>query len=238
MLVHGWGFSPAIWNPVLAALDGVAVCALRLPGHGGYPGAERLADAASLAQALIEQVPDGSEPVWVGWSLGGLAALAAAAQWRGPQRLALVCANPRFTAAADWPCALVPATLAAFAEEMERDRAALERHFAALCALGARTPAALRRQLLAALAADPADPAGLRAGLAALTGFDLRPAWEDVDAPVSAWFAESDALVPVAAAPTLRRLRPDARVRTVPGGHASWLEEPVGLAGFLRELTE
>lgn len=280
VLIHGWGFSRAVWSPVLAALDGLQAVPVELPGHGDCADGGRLADVQEAARAVLEQLPAWvREPVWAGWSLGGLVALAAAQQWQGPQRLALICATPRFTVGPDWPCALEPPLLAAFADELGRDRQALERRFAALCTQGAKAPAPLRRRLLAQMADRPATAAGLQAGLAALANADLRQAWARLDAPCWAWLAESDRLIPgvvvtasgpgpeVAARPVepapagsrrdgsmpgsppaagrhephgvaarLAALRPDARLRVVTGGHASWLEDPEGLAGFLREV--
>jgi pimeloyl-[acyl-carrier protein] methyl ester esterase len=297
VLVHGWGFSRAVWSPVLAALGGLPALALDLPGHGDCPDGGRLADVHEAARAVLEQLPSWvREPVWAGWSLGGLVALAAAQQWRGPQRLALICATPRFAAGPGWSCALAPSALAAFADELGRDRDALERRFTALCAQGGSAPARIRRQLLGLMADHPATEAGLRAGLAALAAADLRSVWSGLDVPSWAWLAEDDRLVPGAALPAsghdtnpdladgfsadvhgrgdarvsgrmvaqgrgpagsgfarsfpalpgrlepegvaagLLALRPDARLRVVPGGHASWLEDPEGLAAFLREV--
>ena len=237
VLIHGWGFSRTIWEPVVAALGGLPVVLAELPGHGGCPNGERLADVHDAARVLRGQVPAGiREPVWVGWSLGGVVALAAAEQWEGPQRLALICATPRFTAAPVWPCALDPAALAGFGDELERDRAALERRFAALCAHGGRAPAHLRRQLLGLMAGSKATDPGLRAGLAALAQADLRHVWAGLDAPVWAWLADDDPLVPGGVASGLAALRPDACLHVVPGGHVSWWEDAAGLAQFLREV--
>ena len=237
ILVHGWGFSRTIWEPVVAALGGLPFVLAELPGHGGCPNGERLADVHEAARVLRGQLPaEIREPVWAGWSLGGLIALAAAEQWQGPQRLALICATPRFAAAPGWPCALDPAALASFGDDLERDRAALERRFAALCAQGGHAPARLRRQLLGLMAGRPATDPGLRAGLAALAQSDLRRVWAGLDAPVWAWLADDDPLVPAGVASGLSALRPDARLHVGPGGHASWLEDAAGLAGFLHEV--
>lgn len=237
VLIHGWGFSRAIWSPLTERLAGLPTAIPELPGHGGQPDGAALADAAAAARAIRQQLPAGlREPVWVGWSLGALVALAAARQWSGPQRLVLLCGTPRFAAAADWPCALEPAALAGFGAELERDRAGLERRFAALCAQGTNPSGPLRRGLREALSERPAALDGLRAGLAALARTDLRTDWAGLDAPVGAWLAQDDALVPAGVADALQHLRPDARIRRVPGGHATWLEDPAGLADFLHEV--
>lgn len=237
VLIHGWGFSRAIWEPVVAALGDLPVVLVELPGHGGCPNGERLADVHEAARVLRAQLPAGiGEPVWAGWSLGGLVALAAAEQWQGPQRLVLICATPRFTAEPGWPCGLAPEALAGFGEDLERDRAALERRFAALCAQGGNAPARLRRQLLGLMADRPATDPGLRAGLAALADADLRRIWTGLDAPVWAWLGADDSLVPGGVASGLAAMRPDARMHVESGGHVSWLDNPAGLAGFLREV--
>lgn len=237
VLIHGWGFDPGIWQPLCQALGARRVLLPALPGHGGRGDGERLADPSDAACAVEEQLPAGLvEPVWIGWSLGGLVALALAARWRGPQRLALVGATPRFTVADQWHAALEPTALSAFAVELERDRSALERRFAALCAEGAHAPGRLRRQLLVRMGAAPAALSGLRAGLQALDAGDLRTVWAGLDAPVAAWMARDDRLVPAGTADALMALRPDARVHTSDGGHASWLEDPRALAGFVEEV--
>jgi len=237
VLIHGWGFSHAIWNPVAARLRDVPLWIPDLPGHGAAPGGAALQDVRALGRSITEQLPPGSrEPIWVGWSLGGLVALAAAACWRGPQRVALVCATPRFTTDADWPNALRSSALEAFGEELVRDRSALETHFASLCAHGDSVPVKLRRHLLGAMGQHPARLEGLRAGLAALARTDLRAELVELDAPVSAWLAQADALVPSVSA-GLTALRPDTRLHLRAGGHASWLQEPSALVDFLREVA-
>ena len=237
VLIHGWGFSRAVWDPVAERLRDRPLWIPDLPGHGGTPGGGELEDVRAVGQALTERLPPGTrEPIWVGWSMGGLVALAAAARWPGRQRLALVCSTPRFTAERDWPGALKPEDIGAFGQELFRDRAALERRFAALCARGDPFPGALRRELLNAMAEHPARLEGLRAGLLALAKTDLRAEWAGLDAPVAAWLAGDDALVP-SVAPALQALRPDVQLERVPGGHASWLREPAAMAAFLRGVA-
>lgn len=300
VLIHGWGFSRHVWQPLVSRLGDLPVVQVELPGHGAGADGGLLADVRDAAQAVRVQLPDGiREPVWVGWSLGGLVALALAEQWRGPQRLVLLCSTPRFSVAPGWPWALADSELAGFTDQLVHDRRALERRFAALCAYGAKAPARLRRHLLTVMAGAPATDRGLRAGLVALAQTDLRAVWEKLDAPLWAWLAEDDRLVPAMVqgqgvqgqgldsangSPTTGRvgawdagngaayrsdhdgagaglvqpsqgiarqtgrvgpggvatglasLRPDARLRVVPGGHASWLEDPAGCAGFLREV--
>lgn len=69
--LHGAGLNAAIWGDV----PGIA---LNLPGHGGRARAGR-ATAENFAEAIFADVPKGS--VLVGFSLGGMVALAFAARY-------------------------------------------------------------------------------------------------------------------------------------------------------------
>ncbi|WP_038052218.1 alpha/beta fold hydrolase [Thioalkalivibrio sp. ALJ1] len=238
VLLHGWGFSGAAWAPLRAALPAATrVLAPDLPGHGAAGDGEALADVERSAAALIGSLP--SEvvcPVWVGWSLGGLVALAAARQWAGPQGVLLIGSTPRFARGGDWPAALPWAELEDFRTALGGDRRRLERRLAMLCARGSPDAASLARTLTAQLQANPAAPEGLEAGLTLLERSDLRSAWADVEAPVGAWLEAGDALVPVAVEASLQKLRPDARIGRGPGGHAEWFQRPEPLAGFISEF--
>ena len=238
VLLHGWGFSGAVWAPLRAALPGATrVLAPDLPGHGAAGDGEMLADAERTAAALIASLPADVEcPVWAGWSLGGLVALAAARQWSGPQGLLLIGASPRFAKADDWPAALPPAELEDFRAALGGGRRRLERRLAMLCARGSQDAASLARRLVVQLQAAPASPEGLEAGLALLEAADLRSVWAGLEAPAAAWLEAGDALVPAAVAEDLHGLRPASRIVRGVGGHAEWFARPQSLAGLVVEF--
>ncbi len=73
--LHGAGLNAEIWGDV----PGLA---LNLPGHGGRARAKK-ASAAAFAEEIYQDVPEGS--VLVGFSLGGMVAMAFAAAY--PERL-------------------------------------------------------------------------------------------------------------------------------------------------------
>lgn len=84
VLVHGAANSAAVWRPwqVELAARGWSSWALDLRGHGSSPSVDlartTMADYADDVAALVVELA--RPPVVVGWSMGGLAALMAAAR--------------------------------------------------------------------------------------------------------------------------------------------------------------
>ena len=94
VFIHGWSCDHEFWREQVDALDGYRVVTLDLPGHGASGGdrepwrvADYGADVAAVADALeLERM------VLVGHSMGGLVALAAAAEL-GDRVLGVVAAD-------------------------------------------------------------------------------------------------------------------------------------------------
>ena len=75
VLLHGWGSTAAVWQPVLEQLQDRFECYLpELPGHGG--STFTATQLESLAQQILESVH--RPAIWLGWSLGALIAMQAA----------------------------------------------------------------------------------------------------------------------------------------------------------------
>lgn len=225
VFLHGWGFHPGVW----AALDPLyPSCSLGLPGHAGDTDVQAWTTPDTLAKALLAQLPPTLQaPVWVGWSLGGLAALALARRWIGPQRLVLLQSSPCWRRGGSWSGGVEATQLTGFATLLTQNREVLERRFAGLCAQGSTQAVVLRRQILAELQGpQAASLAGLHAALQALQTWDLRSTWAGLKAPVSALLACDDALLPTTLGAALQALRPDADIHWLDGGHAQWWLEP------------
>jgi pimeloyl-[acyl-carrier protein] methyl ester esterase len=275
--IPGWGFSPAIWSEVRSALgdppstvidlEGLQVLSA-IPQAPTNPQTLREWSPATVATALARQLPRELEhPVWVGWSLGGLLALALAHHWTGPQRLVLVASSPCCRVQEGWPYGLRPQDLQDFRLELQRDPAAVTRRFATLCARGNTKPQSLRQRLLKQQTEQPLSLTALQVGLDLLETWDLRALWTDLDAPVAVWWANQDEVLgthahrsgpePGAGAgagagagsgsgsgsgsglmEALQILRPDMQHCCVPGAHAGWWEVPERLAAFLRETSD
>lgn len=235
VFLHGWGFHPGVYTALASVQPSYA---LRLPGHAGDGTIQAWATPDSLAGFLQAQLPPSLQaPVWVGWSLGGLAALALAWHWTGPQRLVLLQSSPCWLRSETWSGGLDAPQLDGFASLLTQNRGVLERRFAGLCAQGSTQVVALRRRVLAELQGpQAASLEGLHAALQALQTWDLRSAWVDLKAPVSALLAREDALLPTTLGTDLQTLRPDAAIHWLDGGHAQWWLEPEPVSRLLAIL--
>ncbi len=221
VLVHGWGLHGGIWAQTAERLShSCRVTVVDLPGHGHsepLPGGEP--DVNAIAAAVAEAVPGGA--IWVGWSLGGMVALAAAAGNMGG--LVLVGTNPCFTATEQWP-GMDPKLLAGFADELAADYRLTLTRFLALQTRGAEGGREALRDLRARLfARGEPDPGALKAGLGILAGTDLRARLSKIAAPSLVVHGARDTLVPCTAAErTAERLGGELAV--IEGaGHAPFL---------------
>ncbi|MDZ7751687.1 MAG: alpha/beta fold hydrolase [Gammaproteobacteria bacterium] len=237
VLLHGWGLGAQIWEPVLPYLvRRFRVHVVTLPGHGGAPPWPAQTDLGEQAGLLLEQLPAGA--IWLGWSLGAMVAIAAAAA--RPQAVAglgVMAANARFVAAPEWPDGVEPAVFESFARLLHDAPEAARRRFAALLAPAAGE----RRALAAALAVEPAwaDRVHcLARPLDILAGADLRAQLPRIRCPVCWLLAEQDPLVPPSVASALGRVRPQWEVRRVPGGHAFFVTRPTTVADTLERLLK
>lgn len=225
--LHGWGLHGGIWAEALATVPGQAP---DLPGYGQTPAvfpytAETLADEVAEYVASREY---GAINL-VGWSMGGMVALALAARHSHMvARLVLVGTSPAFVNRSDWGFGLAPEVLAGFAAELAQDYRATLLRFLALQARGgdaARAVVARLREVVFARA-EPA-PDVLAAGLDLLRNVDLRDAVGQVSCPALVVHGAHDTLCPVAAGRWLAEQMPQARLaRHDEASHAPFISHP------------
>ena len=241
-LLHGWGLHGGIWDALRADLPERAMYTPDLPGYCGTPtvapySAERLADA------IAPTLPDAG--LLLGWSMGGMVALALAA--RHPQKvkaLVLVATTPSYVNRAGWDMGLTPELLQSFADGVQRDYRATLLRFLSLQARGgdaAREVIGRLRETV--FARGEPSAAALADGLELLRAVDLREQAKQVRAPTLVLHGGYDVLCLPEAAEWLASELPNARLALQPkAAHAPFLSHPEWFAeqlkGFLREYGE
>lgn len=244
VLLHGWAMNAGVWGELGEAL-GRRLCPhpLDLPGHGGQPLPAACEGGPSILEAWADAVLDSApgRALWLGWSLGGLVALAAAL--RAPERvqgLILMTATPRFVRTADWPTAMPAATLARFHEGLLADPAGTLSRFLTLQVRGSdRARETLRRLHHDLASRPPPDPAALALGLELLSGQDLRRSLGRLRAPSLWLFGSHDTLVPSAVADRIEPLLPDGRFHVIAGAaHAPFLSHPAETGAAIDAFLE
>lgn len=199
VLLHGWAMHGGIFEPLARRLE--AHCTLHLvdlPGHGHSRACDIPLEASACAAAIADAVPPA---IWLGWSMGGLIALAGALEHADRiHGLAMLSSSPCFVRGPDWPHGVEADVFEQFGTDLDGEyRQTLER-FLALEAMGSAHAReeirSLRRDVFAR--GEP-DKRVLKQGLELLDRTDLRSRLDDLATP-STWIAGSrDRLVPCVA---------------------------------------
>jgi len=142
VLIHGWGMSGRVWDQTLITLQAQGHGVLTLDHRGcGQSDKDFPAVAISDIAADVVKLVDSlglDEVVLNGWSLGGAAAVeAAAALGARCKGLVLTCAaTPRYCQGPDFPWGAAPADVEANRELLKTNRPAFMRGVAtAACAM-------------------------------------------------------------------------------------------------------
>lgn len=224
VLLPGWGLGVVplqlLAEQLTSALPDFIVQIQPLPDMTGK-------DALAVIKQLDQQLP--SDCWLVGWSLGGMLAMALAAQRQaGCAGLISYASNACFVARDDWAEAMSVEAFNEFHALCRNDLSNGLKRFALLCSQGSAQPRPLSRQLQEmALLADSAQDL---AGLDVLAELDNRSAIRSFAGPQLHLLALTDALLPAEAADPLRSLNPQAAVELLGHSHASVFAEPQLLA--------
>lgn len=240
VLLHGWALHSGVWDAVRERLSArFALHLIDLPGHGANAGVAPARAIGGCAAQLLEAAPPRAH--WLGWSLGGQAALAAALA--APARVAalvLVASTPRFVQAPDWPSAQTEAAVARFETGLRTDRERVVRDFLALQVLGDEraqaTLHALRDRVLGGVA--PSLDA-LAQGLRSLRQTDLRAQAGALAMPLLGISGAMDRLTPPAALAWLCAAVPDGRHLVIPrAAHAPFLSHPAAFCAAVEGFID
>jgi pimeloyl-[acyl-carrier protein] methyl ester esterase len=239
VLLHGWAMHGGVFAPLVERLrERHALHVVDLPGHGSSRDSGVPLTLDACVDAILQQVP---RAPWIGWSLGGMIALHAAA--RAPEQvpaLGMLCASPRFVRGSDWKHGVSGEILHDFATGLRDDyRGTLDR-FVALEAFGSEHAKAEIRALHGGLfeRGEP-SPDVLADGLALLQSADLRATLPGLSVP-SLWLAgRRDRLVDPRAMQAAAALAPCARFSVVEhAGHAPFLTHAGEVAATLGRFLD
>jgi pimeloyl-[acyl-carrier protein] methyl ester esterase len=239
VLVHGWGLHGGIWSDLAAQLAAdQRVIVPDLPGHGRSRAVPMPAQLTELAEMMAGVVDEPA--VWLGWSLGGLVALAVAQRYpHKVARLMLVGSTPRFVQSPDWPHGMAEPVFREFAAALTRDYRATLMRFLSLQAGSDEEGRALIRRLRGEVFehGEPA-PAALANGLTILERSDLRAHLAQIRVPARVVHGRLDRLTPPGAGEYLAAQLPHAGFTLLDGaGHAPFLSQPQRFMATLREFA-
>ena len=238
VLIHGWALHGGVFAPLAERLaPHYRLHLVDLPGHGFSRDPDEPLELAAVASAIAARVPPA---VWLGWSLGGLFALRAAATLPTVRGLAMIAATPRFVRAEDWPHAVEPEVFDRFGRELGEDYAGTLDRFIALDALGSEHGRAELKTLRTLLhARGEPGPEALQAGLRLLDASDLRRALPRLAVP-SLWLGgRRDRLVDPRGMAAAAALAPRSRFVELAGAaHAPFLGHAADVAAEIGAFAD
>ncbi len=238
VLLHGWALHGGVFAPLVERLaDRFRLHLVDLPGHGRSRGS---ATPLALADVVSEVAARTPPAVWLGWSLGGLFALRAAATLPTVRGLVMIASMPRFVKGPAWPHAVEPEVFARFGQDLAQDHAGTLERFIALDTLGSEQGRDELKALRVLLhARGEPDLAALHTGLHLLEHSDLRRSLPGLRVP-SLWLAgRRDRLVSPAGMRDAAARAPDARfIEIAGGGHAPFLAQADQVAAALAAFVD
>lgn len=238
VLLHGWALHGGAFAPLARRLaPHFRLHLVDLPGHGLSRDPDESLDLRAVAVHIAAATPPA---IWLGWSLGGLFALRAAATLPTVRGVVMVAATPRFVLGEDWPHAVPQAVFERFGQELGEDYAGTLDRFVALDTLGSEHGREELKALRALLhARGEPDPAALRDGLHLLGTTDLRRSLPGLRVP-SLWIAGSrDRLVDPRGMAAAAAMAPRSRFLELRGAaHAPFLGHTEAVATALLAFAD
>ncbi|HQQ73889.1 MAG TPA: alpha/beta fold hydrolase, partial [Pseudomonadales bacterium] len=213
MLLHGWGFSSQLWQPLMQSLHAQgceAVYAIDLPGFG-TAFHEPCESLDQVLEYIAEQLPEKS--VLCGWSLGGMLALQMAA--RHPEKVAAIItigSNLYFTEANDWP-GMPTADYQQFCQRFAAQPEKTWQRFLQLQTKGDSNAGQAADALDSLADYSAIHPATAEKMLRLLGEIDNRPLFKNLAMPGLHLLAEQDAITPVAIASLLQKMNPEQQIK-------------------------
>lgn len=182
VLLHGWAMHSGIWAGITDQLASeFRVNLVDLPGHGVNSHVPLSSDLDAVTGLILSELPPAT---WVGWSLGGLVALAAALrQPHKVKKAILVAATPCFSKTTDWEFGVSPAQQQAFTDGLEVDFEGTLEQFCEQCFGATRVEEAMAMLAYSPLAEKVPVRKVLHTGLELLYGTNLLAAMGNCSVP-------------------------------------------------------
>ena len=251
--LHGWGMTAKVWQPLQNILTlNHSFIALDLPGYTGTACARTSYDFTQCTDELANTLKERSVQncLLVGWSMGGLFAIALAQRYPNlVKKVLLLGCNPRFIATESWPgiplaeCEKLQDDLVLYPKRAMAGFAALQCRISPVIAKGSAVTTQLTldkpcyQQALRASALKQQVPvATLQASLQCLMQTDCRAIVSKLKKQVFWVLADHDALVPSSVSELLLPLLPTRQLHRVATHHWGLLD-PALIYSLIEELS-
>lgn len=239
ILLHGWGFSSRVWQPLIHALHDAGITrvfTIDLPGFG-TSFHEPCKNLDGVLEHIVEQLP--AQCVLGGWSLGGMLALQIAHKY--PKRLAGVItlgSNLHFTATDDW-AGMPPDDYAQFCLRFDNQPEKTWQRFLGLQTRG-DSDSERANTLLTALANFQDCNADTATRLLHLLGqIDNLAVFSALSVSGLHIFGEQDAITPIAVAERLQHTHSQQQIETLRGcSHAMPISRATELAARIQQFLK
>lgn len=231
--IHGWASNAQVFKPLAELFkEHFHFVAVDLPGFGDSEcdDASQAYELDSIVSQLLEVAPEKS--AWLGWSLGGMLAVQAAA--RSPERVEKVmtiCSNAKFLADKKWKQGVPDPLFKGFMDSIDDVRTTLRR-FAALTVVGEQKDMLVHLKWLQQNAqSQSTESSVLKASLELLAQIDNRPLYKALPQRCLHMLATNDAIVPHPVSQEINGLNGMHLVSFVPNGsHACLVTQPQSVA--------
>ncbi len=231
--IHGWSSNAQVFKPLAELFKGrFQFIAVDLPGFGDSKctNAEQEYEISNLTNALLEVAPE--QCTWLGWSLGGMLAVQAAA--RAPERIKNImtlCSNAKFLADNKWKSGVPQPLYNGFMESIDNPKLTLRR-FAALTVVGEQKGMLQSLKWLQQNTQVPQPSSDvLKASLELLALIDNRVLLGKLPQPCLHMLATDDAIVPNPVSREFNKLNEQHLTSFVPNGsHACLVTQPQSVA--------
>jgi len=237
VLIHGWAMNNLVWQSWLADLEkSYRVICVELPGHGDSEYSEYWG-MNELLEAMAAQLPSCCSVL--GWSLGGMVALAYASEY--PQRvnnLVMLASSAKFVQSADWQYAQLKNTFDVFSNSLVKKPLITIKRFLKLQTEGGELSKEINDFLGSVIKTNDEIPTvGLMSGLDILCNSDLRDLLKNFTCPTMMVLGEKDQLVPVEVGDESININPHVEVRVIEGAtHVPFLSHPDEVSDALQQF--